>query len=537
MKAHLLFPDTDLDAAAPARAFEHDIVQDLDLATVLEAMAAGDGFLEVVARRVLLSSVTDEAVIRYRQRILADCLGHPDVLRQIYSLAVEAMTREKRIYQPLFAHAASVLRQATDRMTLFVEILRRVRAIADAHLAKMTSAGLVNLFQMLRTELSDDYLREVEDHLHHLRAYDSVLVSAQLGTANRGINYALRGLSGAHRSLRERIGIGGRNALSFQIDAGDEAGARALDELTDRGIDLAANALAQSAEHVHHFLLMLATELAFYVGGCNLHDRLQELGAPICLPDPLPHEQGALTFSDLRDVGLTLRTDAPVVGNDLNGGGASLIMVTGANSGGKSTFLRSLGQAQLMAQCGLFVCADAFTSSLCDRVLTHFTRQEDATMTSGKLDEELARMSDLVDAATPWSLVLFNESFAATNEREGSEIARQVVRALREVGVRVAFVTHMYDLASSLYREGDPAARFLQAERGPDGARQYKLVEGPPLSTSYGVDLFEHMGGWSGPRKGFSRKSEGEQSLRAWVAAEGEDEAADEGWSSARKQA
>ena len=57
---------------------------------------------------------------------------------------------------------------------------------------------------------------------------------------------------------------------------------------------------------------------------------------------------------------------------------------------------------------------------------------EDSTLESGKLDEELSRMSEIVDHLSPNALILFNESFAATNEREGFEIARQIVRALLE---------------------------------------------------------------------------------------------------------
>ncbi|EGD50050.1 DNA mismatch repair protein MutS domain protein [Thermoanaerobacter ethanolicus JW 200] len=63
-------------------------------------------------------------------------------------------------------------------------------------------------------------------------------------------------------------------------------------------------------------------------------------------------------------------------------------------------------------------------------------------MKSGKLDEELSRMSDIVDNIKPNSMVLFNESFAATNEREGSEIARQIITALIEKRIKVFFVTH-----------------------------------------------------------------------------------------------
>ena len=86
-----------------------------------------------------------------------------------------------------------------------------------------------------------------------------------------------------------------------------------------------------------------------------------------------------------------------VVGNDVTADHKDLVIITGANQGGKSTFLRSVGLAQLMMQCGLFVAAEAFCSTVCDGLFTHYKREEDAAMQSGKFDEELGRMSDIVD--------------------------------------------------------------------------------------------------------------------------------------------
>jgi len=114
-------------------------------------------------------------------------------------------------------------------------------------------------------------------------------------------------------------------------------------------------------------------------------------------------------------------------------------------------------------------------------------------MESGKLDEELARMSEIVDMVEPNSLVLFNESFAATNEREGSQIAEQIIEALLDTGSRVMFVTHMFHLAGGLYGDESQRGLFLRAERERDGARTFKLREERPLSTSYGPDIYQRV--------------------------------------------
>ena len=90
-----------------------------------------------------------------------------------------------------------------------------------------------------------------------------------------------------------------------------------------------------------------------------------------------------------------------------------------------------------------------------------------------------------------------NESFASTNEREGSEIAREVVKAMTDAAVKVIFVTHMFELARGLYAENLGTALFLRAERLVDGRRTFRLVEGEPLSTSYGEDSYWRVFGSS----------------------------------------
>jgi len=124
-------------------------------------------------------------------------------------------------------------------------------------------------------------------------------------------------------------------------------------------------------------------------------------------------------------------------------------------------------------------------------VFTHFKKEEDKSLISGKLDEELERMSTLIDHLQINSLVLLNESFASTNEREGSEICRQVTLALIDKRVEVFSVTHLYTYASSFI--GDLRAQFLQAQRLDNGERTFKLIAQEPKETAYGEDLYKKI--------------------------------------------
>ncbi len=287
-----------------------------------------------------------------------------------------------------------------------------------------------------------------------------------------------------------------RSSYSFTIAPRDDAGANALSDLTSRGVNLVANAAAQSADHIWSYFIMLRGELGFYVSCLNLWDRLVAKGETASYPEPRSWPQRVMSFTGLRDMSLALRSERQVVGNDVDASGQSLVIITGANSGGKSTFLRSVGLAQLMTQCGMFVTADAYRASVFDGVFTHFIREEDASMTSGRLDEELSRMSTIADEIRPHCLMLFNESFAATNEREGSEIGRQVVSALLDAEITVFFVTHQFDFADGFHRQRADSTLFLRAERRSEGQASYKLAVAEPLPTSFGEDIYYQLGGW-----------------------------------------
>jgi hypothetical protein len=246
-------------------------------------------------------------------------------------------------------------------------------------------------FEMLKRELSDDYFAGVQYHLSQLKFRKGVLVSARLGKGNKGSRYVLRRPPREDGTWLTRLFAWQRQPYSFSLDPRDEGGARALSELQDRGISLVAQALAQAADHVSSFFEMLRTELAFYVGCINLHSKLLQKGGTICNPSPMAPEERRLSFQGLYDVSLALSLDEHVVGNDANADGKDLVIVTGANQGGKSTFLRSIGLAQLMMECGMFTPAESFCSSVCDCLFTHYKREEDVSMKSGKLDEELSK--------------------------------------------------------------------------------------------------------------------------------------------------
>jgi len=310
MKAYLMYRDRDFDLKGSLPPHEAALTQDLELNTLFGAMAVGDKFLLEVAKKAVLTSLDEPEAILYRQHILADCLERSVIVREMYAIAVEAIEREKKVWWGWSdRYPEGTLHRSVEVLQLFVDLLKKLRHLADEHGAKFRSEGFTTLFGMLAKELDDEYLSIVEDHLRRLAFRDGLLMSAELGTGNKGTHYVLRKPRNAKQSWMERLQswmerplFSDGAARVYRIADRDESGFKALSEMRGRVISLVASALAQSTDHILSFFSMLRSELGFYVGCLNLRDRLARKGEPICLPEPLASGKAMPSGRGLYDV-------------------------------------------------------------------------------------------------------------------------------------------------------------------------------------------------------------------------------------------
>ncbi|MCP1662141.1 DNA mismatch repair ATPase MutS [Methanocalculus sp. AMF5] len=469
---------------------------DLELDILVATMAGGDVFIREVVRNVLLTGTCDPGTICYRQDILRDCMNNPDSIQEMYDTASASIEEYLKIVGRYTGQSADAVRiNSVKAIELFIEMLATLRGIGKRHGEAFVSEGFRTFFSMLDREFSDEYLLSMREMIEELKLPEGHLIRAVLGKGNQGTGYAIQRSRkpGKQSWISRFISREDPDQYHFTIAERDVAGFRALGELKGESVRDIAALLVRVSDHLVQMCTSLKTELAFYLGCIQLHSHLSHRGTTICFP--VPEEPGSRKCSvrGVYDICLALRIDQPIVSNDLFATGKDLTIITGANRGGKTTFLRSIGLAQMMMQAGMFVPAESFHAEVCTGIFTHFRREEDHSMQSGKFDEELRRMSQIVDSLKPDSMVLFNESFAATNEREGSEVSHQIVSALIEKQIRVLFVTHLHEFSRSLYDQSPDNALFLRAERMQDGERTFRIEEGKPLQTSFGPDLYTRI--------------------------------------------
>ncbi len=500
MKVRLLDPtdalDLDLDGGGELSRHQRDLVDDLGLDLLFDAMADGDDRVRRVCTRLLLDGLGEVEVVLRRQEVVADALAHPAAVAAMYEAIVSGLEAARRSSAGLYRESPEpVVRRSVERLRVHLDVLRHLRGQARQLQGSVRSAPWQELVEQLLHRVDDDTDAAMEGLLEELTFPRGMLLSARIGRGAIGVDHVLR----RPRSQGWLARSVDRSGDSFELADRDDEAVIALGAWRERALAPVATELSAAADAVEAFLRQLRDELAFLLGAIRLERRLAGAGLDTCLPQVVVAPEASAPprwrGSGLYDPALALRIGTAVVPGDLDADGAALVVVTGANQGGKSTLLRAIGTAQLLAQAGLFVPARELRLELRPWVYVHFGREEDRRLRRGRLEEELERMRRITERIRPGDLLLANESFASTNEAEGSALAHGVFTALADAGVRVVAVTHLYELAQGLEEAGRQDTLFLRAQRREDGTRPFVIAPGSPEPTSFGRDLYREIFG------------------------------------------
>lgn len=229
-------------------------------------------------------------------------------------------------------------------------------------------------------------------------------------------------------------------------------------------------ALSRVMRAVFDIFADIPHELTFYDVALAYVSHMKFKGAAYCFPELLPSGECAFSCDSLRD--LYLLTSLPraesVVPNSIElADGGKGVLVRGKNNSGKTVFLRSLGTAQILAQSGLPIPAASARISMRTGVFTSFAHAEKESTTldaAGRFEEEVKEIADIIDAATPCSLVMFNETFQTTSYDEGAEGLRGILEYIAASGSFFIAVSHLTKLFE-LYG-GDDRVLILRTSEG-----------------------------------------------------------------------
>lgn len=234
-------------------------------------------------------------------------------------------------------------------------------------------------------------------------------------------------------------------------------------------------------------ILSYRYELNFYLEALRLLDRVRAAGLPLCWP--VLSEEKALRIHGLRDISLLHKNETDIVPNDaVFTGEEPFFFLMGANGGGKTTYLRSLGIAALLFRAGCPICAEEAAIWPMDGVFTHFP-QDERFEADGRFADEQKRVAEMLAAQNGNSLILLNETYSTTNEELAIACTVKLARELMESGSLSLYITHQHGLEAA----EAPFLSVIVDERDAN-RRTFRIARQKEAAGSYAADILRRYG-------------------------------------------
>jgi DNA mismatch repair protein MutS len=514
----LLFPQGKRAAVAAEPAW----ARDLRLDDLISAFAAEPRYANFI-RQTLTALTADPEVIAWRQAVLNDFLENAALVQTVEQLLPRlAELRQGRTL--LGQRQRPPLLETADRLAeldLFISTAQQLHNALQK--ATLRAVALRTLRDQLARLIADPNFVALRDELPMLQRPLQKLASLTIGV---NLDAQLQPSAAVLLSINEQPFGEPRSFLSKLIgqraDPNDESPIAPLHTLPEERHYRLLSPLFQDLERIVSSVVQpvarslskyvrisaapltnLEQELAFYLSAVRLVQLLRERGIPLTQPQVMASEARLTRIEGLISLHLVLRQPqvAPVPNDVQLDDHGRIAILTGPNSGGKTTYLQAVGLAHVLFQAGLPIAARSAQLSPVDAIFTHFPMPE--TQQQGRLAEEAARLRHICLRATAHSLVLMNESLSSTVASEATYLAQDVLCGLRAIGVRAVYATHLLDLPDQIPEihaavDGDSALFSLVAgvRLNADGEAQptFQILRGMPHGRGYAREIARRHG-------------------------------------------
>jgi len=488
--------------AADARTAGADqsFLSDLNLDQVIGAVAAGREEGDLIGR-LLSERAADIATVAFRQEVFRDLENEG-----LFQAAARFASRMRRVRVQLgqLAGMGSARQREgwfLDAASIYCEaVLSLAAALTDS---PVSSRGLHAFREYLTSYAASPTFLQLDR--------DTTARKADLA----GVAYQVR-IRGGHVEVsrysgepdygaeitatfeRFRQGAVKDYRLEYRTEPGmTHVGARILDLVARLyGEEFAALTAycEQHAGFTDPVIRQVDRELQFYLAYLDYVMPLRSAGLSFCYPE-LTGESKEIFARDTFDLALAARlvpAGKTLVSNDFHlTGQERVIVVSGPNQGGKTTFARTFGQLHHLAGTGCPVPGSAARLFVPDRIFTHFEREEDITTLAGKLENDLLRVQQALRAATGSSILIMNEVFTSTTVSDARFLGEKVLAKILELGLLGVYVTFIDELASL-----GPAVVSMASTIVPEdpAERTYKVVRKPADGLAYALAIARKHG-------------------------------------------
>jgi DNA mismatch repair protein MutS len=489
--------DSDEERYSAQSAAAPTFFTDLNLDQIIDAVTAN--WAEYDLKPFFYFSLNRAEAIRYRHEVFQG-LENPVLCDQVKSFARHMLdvrvhvSLAKKLYYPFhkegwFLHAVNIYCDAVRQLAtdlagtqLSSRALTAVRDFLASYVASQDFTSLLQAAKQLTVDLSRvSYSVLIRDSSLTVRSYESeVDYSAEIeDTFKKFQQGAVKDYKVKYRYAPQDMNHIEAKILEFV--------ARNNQELFSRLLGFCH----RHANFIDETIASFDREAHFYIAYLEHIARFKRAGLQFCYPRISVQSKSVRAY-DAFDLALAqklLADKALMVCNELFlQGEERIIVVTGPNQGGKTTFARMFGQLHYLASLGCPVPGRDAQLFLFDRLFTHFEREEKVENLRGKLEDDLVRVHAILRQVTPRSLVVMNEVFTSTTVQDELFLSRRIIERLNELDLLCVWVTFLDELASFSEKTVSMASTIV-----PDNPalRTFKIVRRPADGLAYAMAIAE----------------------------------------------
>lgn len=495
MTFSILFPAADMQ---PHRIDAPEFFGDLNLDQIVDAIAEGKEEYEL--RPFFFSALREADAVRYRQDVFRD-LADARLLETLRAfgraladmrahLAQAAKIRHRHESNAWFLEAVEMYCNALWHVSEELEVMsprsQGMKALKDyvgRYVPSQRFRMLVDELSRVKTGLARvRYEILIREGAFTVRKYDdepdySAEVETSFAKFQQG---AVKDYRSKFSSAFPDMNHIEQQVLTFVAQLFPEEFAE-LDDFCGRNRDYHDDALAR-----------FDREVQFYLAYLDYIAPLRSSGLRFCYPDLAQDGDKAISSRESFDVALARKLaerEATVVTNDFFlESPERMLVVSGPNQGGKTTFARAFGQMHYLAALGCLVPGSEARLFLFDRLFTQFEREENIENLRGKLEDDLHRLRDIIEAATPSTIVILNEIFNSTTVRDAIFLSKHIMERLLDRDVIGVWVTFIDEIASLNERT---VSMVSTVDPGNLAERTFKIVRRPADGLAYALAIAE----------------------------------------------
>ncbi len=493
----ILFPTRD-QYESPRQTDAPACFKDLNLDQIFDSMLKEKKAFELEG--FFYTSLHDTEIIVYRQDIMREMEdGELRILfsgfsKTVYDLGQSMNTMRSSLashdgwcnnyltrgqmldYAERYCRAVSALSEGLCALTLRSAGLCGFAEYLSAYCASESFTGLYARVKRLREEFSAvEYCMLIKNGTIRVRKYEG-----QTDHSKEILKTFEKFRQGDVKDYRQKI---------MQEPYAAHVEAAVLNMLSELYKDIFADLNNFCSKYLHfddETILRFSREIQFYLSWLNFITPLRQAGLPFCYPMLCTTAEHLYDFDGF-DLALARIEYGKTVVNDFTlNKPERIIVVTGPNQGGKTTFARAFGQIHYLASLGLCVPGREAALYLFDSILTHFGREEDLSTLNGKLQDDLMRLRELLDRATNRSIIIVNEIFASTTLSDALSLGGHMMDIFAGLGAPAVFVTFLDELAS----HGPETVSMMSTIKEDDPTqRTFKIIRKPPDGLAYAIHI------------------------------------------------